>query len=76
MEWNSWLVYQWKIKEEEADRINKEARQGMTPPCKFLTKKRYSVPHQGSQLTEDTEVGGEKEEKRGQGRRMVRGEKG
>lgn len=33
----------------------------MTLPCRFLTEKRYSVPHQSSQLTEDTEV----EEKRG-----------
>lgn len=33
--------------------------QGVTPPCRFLTKKRNSVPHQSSQLTEDTEVGGE-----------------
>lgn len=32
----------------------------VTPPCKVLTKERYSVPHQSSQLTEDTEAGGEK----------------
>lgn len=38
------------------------------PPCRFLTKKRYSVSHQSSQLTEDTEVG-EKKEREGKGGR-------
>lgn len=38
------------------------------PPCRFLTKKRYSVPHQSSQLTEDTEVGGEKRKDREDGK--------
>lgn len=45
----------------------------MTPPCRFLTKKRYSVPHQSSQLTEDTEVGGEKRKGRKREGGTVRG---
>lgn len=44
------------------------------PPCRFLTKKSYSVPHQSSQFTEDTEVGGEK--RKGRGRENSEGKEG
>ena len=44
------------------------------PPCRFLTKKSYSVPHQSSQFTEDTEVGGEK--RKGRGRENSKGKQG
>lgn len=67
-------------KDEEANKIWRNQKQirdgdgGITAPCRFLTKKRYSLPHQSSQFTEDTEVGGEKRE--GRGRENGKGKQG
>lgn len=45
------------------------------PPCRFLTKKINSLPHQSSQLTEDTEAGGGNRKERDREGEMAKGKR-